>query len=231
MKIAVVDDDTLISEHISSIVTGSGFQCEAFPTGKSFIAAQRKSTFDLVFLDWNLPDMTGIDLLAGLRSATSGFTRVIMLTSRSDKDDIAQALNLGADDYIIKPESTQVIKARMDAVLRRGVPPPVQRIVEIDDYKFDRLTESVSFGDETVALSSKEFALAQLLLEHPHKPLSRDYLLQKVWNSAADLSTRTLDVHVSKIRLKLRLRPERGYRIVPITGYGYRLERFLDDTQ
>lgn len=231
MKIAVVDDDPLIAEHISSIVLKSGFQCDVFPNGKSFVAAQRKNTFDLVFLDWNLPDTTGIELLTDLRAVTSGFTRVIMVTSRSDKDDVARALNSGADDYIVKPESEAIIKARMDAVLRRGTATTMSRIIEIDDFKFDRLTDTVSFGDERVDLSNKEFALAQLLLENPHKPLSRVYLLQKVWNSAADLSTRTLDVHVSKVRLKLQLRPERGYRIVPIAGYGYRLERFLENDQ
>ncbi|MBU0556703.1 MAG: response regulator transcription factor [Alphaproteobacteria bacterium] len=231
MKIAVVDDDPQIAEHIFSIVVKAGFQCDAFPNGKSFVAAQRRNTFDLVFLDWNLPDTTGLELVRDLRAATSGYTRVIMLTSRSDKDDVAEALNLGADDYIVKPESPQVIKARMDAVLRRGAPATVSRIIEIDGYRFDRLTDSVFFDEESVDLSGKEFALAQILLENPHKPLSRAYLLQKIWNNAADLSTRTLDVHVSKLRLKLQLRPERGYRIVPIAGYGYRLERFLENNQ
>jgi DNA-binding response OmpR family regulator len=149
-----------------------------------------------------------------------------MLTSRTDKDDVVAALRAGADDYVVKPESASVIVARVEAVLRRAMPrAPRERVLHFGPYAFDRLTERVQVRDEDVALSAKEFELAVTLFENMHRALSRAYLLETTWQSAADVSTRTLDVHVSRVRIKLKLTPENGYRIAAIPNYGYRLER------
>lgn len=227
MRIAVVDDDEGIIEFAATALTAAGHSSSGYRTGAALLAALRRQTFDLILLDWNLPDSSGMELLKSIRDAVSRATAIIMLTSRADKDDVAAALHAGADDYVVKPETASVIVARIEAVLRRAMPTAVQeRVLHFGPYAFDRLTERVKVRDEDVALSAKEFQLALTLFENMHRALSRSYLLETIWQSAADLSTRTLDMHVSRIRTKLKLTPENGYRIVAISGYGYRMERF-----
>jgi DNA-binding response OmpR family regulator len=227
MRIAIVDDDEGVIEFASAALGAAGHGCVGFRTGAALLAALRRQTFDLILLDWNLPDSSGMELLRSIRDAVSRATAIIMLTSRSDKDDVAAALHAGADDYVVKPETSSVIVARVQAVLRRAMPSAArERVLQFGPYAFDRLTERVKIGNEEVALSAKEFQLALTLFENMHRALSRSYLLETIWQSAADLSTRTLDMHVSRIRTKLRLTPENGYRIVAISGYGYRIERF-----
>ncbi|MBB4839886.1 DNA-binding response OmpR family regulator [Sphingomonas kyeonggiensis] len=227
MHIAVVDDDEEIIDFVSAALTAAGYACTPFRTGAALLAALRRQTFDLILLDWNLPDSLGIDLLRSIRGTGAHSTAIIMLTSRSDKDDIAVALQTGADDYVVKPESSIVIAARVGAVLRRALPDAAQQRVSIfGKYGFDRLTGHVRFEGADIPLSAKEFGLALLLFENMHRPLSRSYLLEKIWQSAGDLPTRTLDMHVSRIRAKLNLTPANGYRIVAISGFGYRMEQF-----
>lgn len=227
MRIAVVDDEATVTDFVCQALTAADHTPTAFRTGAALLAALRRNTFDLVLLDWKLPDSSGIDLLRSIREAVSGAPAVIMLTNRADKDDLASALRAGADDYIVKPESANVIVARVEAVLRRALPAEAsRRLRRFDTHEFDRLTETVIFGGETVSLSAKEFQLALTLFENIHRALSRTYLLETIWQSSGDLPTRTLDMHVSRVRTKLRLIPENGYRIVAISGYGYRLERF-----
>jgi DNA-binding response OmpR family regulator len=227
MRIAVVDDEESVTEFVSRAVAGARHNCTAFRTGGALLAELRRNTFDLVLLDWNLPDFSGIDLLRSIREAVSCAPAVIMLTNRADKDDLTAALHAGADDYIVKPESAKVIIARIEAVLRRTLPAEASsRLIRFDGYEFDRLTATVLFRDQSVSLSAKEFQLALTLFENMHRALSRSYLLETIWQSSGNLPTRTLDMHISRLRTKLGLTPENGYRIVAISGYGYRLERF-----
>ncbi|UIJ46646.1 response regulator transcription factor [Sphingomonas cannabina] len=232
MRIAIVDDDESLIEFVRAPLAAAGHNCSIYRTGAALLAALRQNTFDLIVLDWNLPDAAGIALLRSIREAVSRATAIIMLTSRADKDDITAALHAGADDYVVKPESAAVIVARVEAVLRRAVPGAAQqRTVSFGRYVFDRLTERVRIGAEEVALSAKEFQLALTLFENVHRALSRSYLLETIWQSSGDLPTRTLDMHVSRVRTKLQLTPDNGYRVVAITGYGYRMERFgAEDT-
>lgn len=226
MRILLVDDDVEIISYIRDILIRRGHNCVALRTGAGLLAELRRETFDLLLLDWNLPDMSGLDLLQSIR-AMPMTVGIIMLTSRSGEEDIARALHAGADDYIVKPESEPIIVARVEAALRRTVPfqnPP--RYLQFDHYEFDRLTETVRIDGEAVPLSAKEFSLALLFFENAHRAMSRGYLLEALWHSVADLPTRTLDMHVSRVRSKLRLRPDNGYRIVALSGYGYRMECF-----
>lgn len=229
MRIAVVDDDTELAVFVRDTMREFGHSCDGFSNGASALAALRRDTYDLLLLDWHLPDISGFDLLRQIRAADVRDTGVIMLTNKSDKEAIAEALLAGADDYIIKPESAAVIAARVEAVGRRARPrTQPERFQAFEPYVFDRLTETVRIGDEPVAVNSKEFALALLLFENMHRPMSRSYILETIWHADPGLSTRTLDMHVSRIRTKLRLRPENGFRIAAVSGYGYRMERYVD---
>jgi DNA-binding response OmpR family regulator len=227
MRIAIVDDDEGTIEFVRQVLEQHGHMIVGFSRSRDIPGALRRETFDLLILDWNMPEMSGMDIVAWARVNLPTCPPVIMLTSRSDKDDVAAALNAGADDFIVKPESANVIAARVEALLRRtSMPPADNRIESYGPYVFDRLEESVTLSGELILLTSKEFALARLFFANLHKPLSRRYLMEAVWKSVAELSTRTLDMHVSRIRAKLQLRSDNGYRLQTVFGYGYRLESF-----
>lgn len=228
MRIAIADDDETARTFLFDLLSGSGHICSPFRTGRDLVAALQRDTFDLVVLDWTMPQPDGLDIVQWARANLESCPPMIMLTNRTATDDIVACLNMGADDYIVKPELPHVILARINAVVRRSTARAAleERFEKFDGYSFDRLSESVSFLEEEVKLTSKEFALARLLFRNLHRALSRAYIMETLWNSAADLHTRTLDMHISRVRSKLQLRPYNGYRLLPIFSYGYRLETF-----
>ena len=224
MRIGVVDDDETSIAFIAQVLAAGGHSCVPFTRSSDVLPALRDDTFDLLILDWNMPELSGIEIVSWARANITPSPPIIMLTSRSDKEDIAAALNAGADDFIVKPESAIVISARVEALLRRSQVVPQRTEQQFGPYRFDLRNERVSLNDVDVMLTGKEFALALLFFTSLHKPLSRRYIMARVWKSMADLSTRTLDMHVSRIRAKLKLCADNGYRLETVFGYGYRLE-------
>jgi DNA-binding response OmpR family regulator len=230
MRIAIADDDKDAREFAQHTLSLAGHQCSAFANGRDIIAQLKRETFDLILLDWNMPGLSAIDVIEWVRQGLSDVPRIIVLTSRVSDADIAFALDAGADDFITKPASGEVIRARVAATLRRASKEQAtKRVEQREVFAFDRLDQAVTFGGTVVRLTPKEFDLALLFFDNLQRPLSRGYILQRIWNNTADLSTRTLDMHVSKIRTKLGLRPENGYRLQTISSYGYRLDKFNDD--
>ena len=230
MRIAIADDDLEIRMFVADALTAGGHLCVLFANGREMITALQRDSFDMLVIDWNMPILDGIDVIRWAYDHMSPVPPIIVLTSRADKSDVVQALEAGADDYIIKPEAADVILARVAAAFRRvGPRPSSERVEAYGPYQFDRLTSSVRYGDKNVALTAKEFALARLFFENFHRPLARGYILQMIWNSVADLPTRTLDMHVSRLRTKLELRPENGYSLQTVFGFGYRLESFAEE--
>ncbi|MBN9788172.1 DNA-binding response regulator [Pseudonocardia sp. TMWB2A] len=231
MRIAIADDDNTMSDYIAGIVKDQGYNSQTFANGDHLLTALRRDTYDLVMLDWNMPGKSGIETLEVIRDTMDEAPPVIMLTSRADKRDIATALQAGADDYIVKPEVPEIIAARMAAVLRRTVKvDPSVRVEDIGPYTFDYINRTIRVKGEEVILTAKEYSLALMFFRNLNRALSRSYLLQTLWNSVADLPTRTLDMHVSRIRSKLELTAENGYRVQTVFGYGYRLECLTEES-
>lgn len=225
MRIAIADDDADIITFLKNIIENMGHVSVAFSDGDKLASALLRDTFDLILVDWNMPGKSGIEIVRWVRESLEEAPAIIMMTSRSAKQDISEALNAGADDYITKPEDDSVIAARISAILRRSAPPhAMAKSVTYGRYEFDRMEQSVSFGNETVKLTSKEFDLSELLFRNHDRTLSRAYIMETIWRTNADLATRTLDMHISRLRSKLSLRPENGFRIFTVFGYGYRLE-------
>ena len=231
MRIAILEDDPALADQMSRALEGLDHSIQSFRTGAALVTALKRDTFDLLVLDWNVPDMSGIDVLEWAREHIEGVLPVLFVTSRADETDIVRALNLGADDYVVKPIKVAELQARVGALLRRSFPAKVAEIQDFGRIRFDLQGQRAFVEGEEVILTNKEFSLALLLFQNLDRPLSRAYLLDKVWGVSADLQTRTLDAHVSRIRSKLRLRPEAGYRLATVYSYGYRLERFSGEPE
>jgi DNA-binding response OmpR family regulator len=230
MRIAVVDDELEMRNYLSELLSQRQFKCLPFVGGRDVISAFGRDTFDMLIIDWNMSGMSGIEVIRWVRKNVEAPIPIIMLTSRSDERDIVEGLEAGADDFIVKPEKANVIAARVAALIRRsGAQATPERQHQFGRYTFDTAGSIVTLDGVEITLTSKEFALALAFFQNMHRPLSRTYLLETVWNSVADLPTRTLDVHVSRIRSKLQLARENGYRIQTIFGFGYRFESYGDD--
>lgn len=227
-RIAIVEVDDELANLINRSIEGRGHYTIRFKNILHFLSALRHDVFDVALLGWFRPHAPEISLLRQIRAINGNGMGIVVLVNQADAGVIAEAVHAGADDYVIIPEAPAVIVARVEVAFRRlGRVPDAERFLKFGDYVFDRLTRSVSFGRKSVVLSRKEFALALLMFDRMNHPMSRAYLLETLWNANPGLSTRTLDMHVSRIRSKLELRPENGFRIAALSGYGYRLERFF----
>ena len=224
MRIAVVDDQP---DEVIEIIDGlvaSGMACMTYTSGEEVIAALRRETFDLLIVDWNMPRVDGLQVMKWAEDNLTDPPPVMILTSRTAKEDVVHALEAGAADYICKPEDAAVVRARAVSAIRRRSPARRDPQSRFGTFVFDDATLTVRYGDEAVELRNKEFELARLLFDNLDRPLSRGYILQRVWHTSPDVETRTLDMHVSRIRTKLGLRAERGFVLKSIFGFGYRLD-------
>lgn len=225
MRIAVLDDDPAHTDFACQTLTAAGHVCHPFSSGTVLVKHLRRETFDLLLLDWNLPDMAGDEVLRWVRQSLSVHLPVLFMTSRSREADITSMLNMGADDYVVKPVSGALLLARVGSLLRRAYPHNAAATREIyGTFEFDLKGRQVLVAGQPATLTQKEFELALLLFQYLNRPLSRAHILDMVWKQATDIPSRTMDTHVSVLRTKLGLRPEHGYRLTPIYGYGYRLE-------
>ncbi len=232
MRVLIADDDGDVRNYIESALKEGGHGCVAFANGREVVTELARNTYDLLMLDWNMPGYTGLEIIDWAQANLSPVPALIVMTSRNDKEDIVKALETGADDYIVKPETANVILARVSSVLRRsGISKTADRFEQRGRYQFDKLSSSVSYDGQKVQLTAKEFDLIKLFFDNLQRPLSRDYIMERVWKIVAGLSTRTLDMHVSRLRTKLDLRPESGYSLQTVFGYGYRLDNFENGTQ
>jgi DNA-binding response OmpR family regulator len=231
MKVALLDDDQSHNALVASVLDPAGFLCVSFTQPSKFLSELRKQTFDLVILDWNMPEFSGVETLKLLRADPATAPPVLLLTSRSVEADLVAGLNAGADDYIVKPLQPQVLLARVNAVARRIHRPPGSPTTEQHGpYRLDPGAHTASWNGHVEALTPKEFQLVSLLFNNLSRPLSREYLLRRIWGQRPDLETRTLDAHVSRLRAKLNLRPTNGFRLSTVYGFGYRLEACDPDT-
>jgi len=226
MRIAVLDDDRSQTDLVSQVLNAAGHICHPFQSGKEMVNQLRRESFDMLIIDWQVPDLSGAEVLHWAREKLPPTLPVLFMTSRSGEDDIVAGLAAGADDYMIKPIRRGELVARVQALLRRAY--PSQNMVEqiqFGDYIFEARTGRLIVGGTPVDVTQKEFDLALLFFRNLGRPLSRAYILEAVWSRDIEIPSRTMDTHVSRVRSKLQLRPENGFRLAPVYSYGYRLEQ------
>ena len=225
MRIAVLDDEADARAFVIQTLMEAGHFCYEFQNARTLTTRLRQDTFDLLIVDWNMPDKSGIEIITWMRENMEHPVPSLLLTNRNNDEDIVTGLNAGADDYVIKPVQPPVLLARIGAIRRRTGPREAIGSNETyGPYTLQPARQTVAVEGETITLTAKEFELTATLFRNLHRPLSRAYLLEMVWGRNPDLPTRTLDAHISRIRAKLGLRPERGFRLIPVYSYGYRLE-------
>lgn len=229
MKIALLEDEVEQAKNLSALLTENKHSCDYFHTGKSFTYAVLHDSYDLLILDWQLPDVEGTEVLKTIRSELSWRIPVLFLTQRDSESDIVTALDAGADDYLVKPARPAELSARLNALGRRlSTEAEEHEELVIGPYVIDLNKRTILSSGEAVSLTDKDFDLAVFMFQNIGRLLSRDFLLERVWGISYDINTRTVDTHVSRLRRKLNIKPENGFRVKTIYQHGYRLERVSD---
>ncbi len=226
MRIAVLDNDHNQTNLICEVLASTGHTCIAFHSAKELLLQLRKETFEMLILDWQVPDLSAAEVLRESRDKLPTNMPVLVLANRSGEDDIIASIDAGANDYLVKPIRRVELVARVQALLRRAYPDwHNAEQINFGPYAFEARTGRLQLNNKPIELTQKEFALALLFFRHLGRPLSRAFIHESVWSRDVELISRTMDTHVSRVRNKLQLRPENGYRLAPVYSYGYRLEQ------
>ena len=227
MRIAILEDDPDQLALLQRWLVQDGHDVHGYQGGREIMMRSARESFDLYLLDWQVPDVSGTDVLLWLRANISRRVPILFVTVRDSEQDIVFALEHGADDYMVKPVRRQELLARVHALLRRAYPSEEQKQLSFPPFEIDIQRGEVRKDGQRIELTPKEFELTVTLFRNIGRLLSRGHLQETVWGRTGDLATRTVDTHVSQVRKKLDLRPESGYRVVPIYNYGYRLEKII----
>jgi DNA-binding response OmpR family regulator len=226
MRIALLAIDPASAGGIVRWLEAAGHQCTTLARGDSLLRALRRHAHDLVLLDWAVPDPGSARILRWMLHRLDAPPPVILMATRSDEADVAAMLHVGADDYLLKPLRQHELLARIAAVSRRSRSsrPPSDSAFSVGPFGIDPSHRRINHEDRAIALTRREFDLACHLFRHCGEVVSRADLLVKVWGRAADLDTRTVDTHASRLRIKLGLDGSSGWRLAPVYQLGYRLE-------
>ena len=220
--IYVVEDDKNIQEIETFALANVGYEVKGFDSAMDFYEALNDTTPDLILLDIMLPDEDGLSIVKKLRTRQDTvLVPVIMVTAKTTEIDKVKGLDLGADDYITKPFGVMELISRVKAMLRRSQKSQEKdKVLKLGNIVLDREKHSVAVGKEPVELTYKEYELLVYLAENQNRVVSRDELLDKLWDWRADVETRTLDIHIKTLRQKLG--EEAGHYIKTVRSVGYR---------
>ncbi|WP_353816415.1 response regulator [Agromyces sp. SYSU T00266] len=223
-RILLVEDEIALSDPLSFLLEREGYEVEVAADGLAAVAAFDREGADLVLLDLMLPGLPGTEVCREIRQRST--VPIIMLTAKDSEVDIVVGLELGADDYVTKPYSTRELLARIRAVLRRRIEPEDldEAVIEGGRVRMDVDRHTVEVDGESVAMPLKEFELLELLMRNAGRVLTRGQLIDRVWGSDYFGDTKTLDVHIKRIRSKIEVTPSEPVQLVTVRGLGYRFE-------
>ncbi len=225
-RILVVEDEPSLAEVVSLYLKRAGFQVQVAADGKQAMNILEKQIPDFVILDLMLPEVDGLSLTRWLRDRSN--VPIIMVTARREEIDRIAGLEMGADDYVVKPFSPQELVSRVRAVLRRigreQAGAESERMLSFDTITINSLTRVVMVKESQVELTAKEFDMLYLLARHPQQVFTRDQLLERVWGGAAYIDPGTVTVHVRRLREKIESDPSSPKHLLTVWGVGYKFE-------
>lgn len=226
-KILIVEDESSFSEAISFLLGKEGFETDVAENGRAALDLFKASAYDLVLLDLMIPVVSGIDVCRAIR--TTSMVPIIMLTAKDSEVDKVVGLELGADDYVTKPYSSRELVARIKAVLRRGTAESVDAdsnsaIQVAGQIRMDVERHQVTVNGDLINLPLKEFELLEFLMRNEGRVLTRGQLIDRVWGGDYYGDTKTLDVHIKRLRSKIEKDPANPQLIQTIRGLGYKFE-------
>lgn len=227
LSVALLEDDQDQSNLVQSWLETEKYSVSPFFNGQSLLNELANTQFDLLLIDWELPDINGPQVMQKIRNELKQDTPIIFITSRDSEEDIVNALNAGADDYLVKPIRQFEFLARVRANTKHSKTSADKKL-SAAPYEFNSSSEQVLLNGSAIELSSKEFELAYYMFKNAGKLLERKQILSDVWKQEAELNTRTVDTHVSVIRKKLSISPQNGWRLKSVYGHGYRLEQLTN---
>jgi DNA-binding response OmpR family regulator len=229
LRIALLEDDEHIAKLICLWIEEEGHHCTIFTDGRQMLNALKSDSFDLLLLDWMVPEIDGEEVLIWTRKNLNWRIPIVFLSMRDNEEDIVKILSLGADDYIIKPVRQKEMLARITALARRANVLDTEKApgneMHYGPYTINLKNNTVTRDGNSIKLTQKEFELVSFLFRNLGRIVSRNHMLESVWGHSQDINTRTADTHISRIRNKLGLVPENGWRISSIYHHGYRLEQ------
>lgn len=230
MLIAILEDDAAIGAVTKKWLEDAKYRVSLFDTGAKLLRHAALDAFDVFLLDWVLPDISGLEVLKLLKAQPNIQAPILFVTVRDSEIDVVRALDAGADDYLLKPVRRQELLARINAVTRRLNRAAVGVDEEIfGTYRFVPSGRQVYCDNKSLELTAKEFELGLFLFKNVGKLLSRELISNAVWGHPVSELSRTIDTHMSRIRKKLEISPENGFRLQPVYSAGYRLERVNED--
>ncbi|CAN02573.1 MULTISPECIES: response regulator transcription factor [Clavibacter] len=223
-RIMLVEDEASLSEPLAFLLQREGYEVDVVEDGPAAVASFDKDGADLILLDLMLPGLPGTEVCREIRTRSA--VPIIMLTAKDSEVDIVVGLELGADDYVTKPYSTRELLARIRAVLRRRVEVDDEplNVLEVGSVRMDVERHTVEVDGREIAMPLKEFELLELLLRNAGRVLTRGQLIDRVWGSDYFGDTKTLDVHIKRIRSKIEREPSDPVLLVTVRGLGYRFE-------
>jgi len=230
--IAIVEDDLDQSEMLSIWLEAAGHIPSVFDTGEALLESANIDEFDIIILDWDLPGIDGIEVLRIIREERGMDTTILFATRHESKTDVVTVLEAGADDYMVKPIDRRELMARLNTLKRRNAiaEEPASYLITTGEFTLDDKSHRLTRHGEALSLTPKEYELVSYLFRNLEQVLSRADLLSHVWGCDAEINTRTVDTHISRIRKKLELTAENGWKLESIYHYGYRLEQVKSTT-
>jgi DNA-binding response OmpR family regulator len=221
--VGLVEDDEIQAELFSAMLAAADMRAETFKTVEEFRRRHGAESIDVLLLDWNLPGISGIDLLRSLRTEHVSQLPIILLTANGDERDIVYGLQCGADDYITKPARPAELIARVQAAYRRKNPNTVQTLPDTLPFEFDLRERVLRYQGNVIPATEREFDLLVYFFRRTDRIVSRQMLLTDVWQLNASVNTRSIDTFVSRLRKTLSLNGESGWKLEGVYQHGYRL--------
>jgi len=228
VHIAILEDDEDQRDFLVTCLARLENTVSDFASAAELQRAMQRQRFDLFVIDWRLPEVSGLSFVQQLRRQLGWEVPILMITATRSEGDVIEALQSGADDFLAKPLRPDELQARVQALGRRLDARRGQSALELPPYRVDISRRAVSLAGQAVALTGREYALASLFIGHAGELFSRQELLQMIWGIRGDVTTRTVDTHVSRLRRKLELDGRHGWQLRSVYQHGYRLESCRD---